>query len=169
MTGSAAVKLFAIGLLISTAAACSPIVAIHGNFVEPERLEQVHEGISRKADIADMLGTPTATGTFDPNIWYYIGQRTEKVAFYPPEVVDRQVLAMHFDANGVLKKLEKLDATAGQEVALVERQGSVVPGADAGQRRPLLERQEGWRAGALIPARRFRPRPDPGHPKIRLR
>ena len=63
MTGSAAVKLFAIGLLISTAAACSPIVAIHGNFVEPERLEQVHEGISRKADIADMLGTPTATST----------------------------------------------------------------------------------------------------------
>ena len=121
MTGSAAVKLFAIGLLISTAAACSPIVAIHGNFVEPERLEQVHEGISRKADIADMLGTPTATGTFDPNIWYYIGQRTEKIAFYPPEVVDRQVLAMHFDANGVLKKLEKLDAAAGQDVTLVER------------------------------------------------
>ena len=121
MTGSAAVKLFAIGLLISTAAACSPIVAIHGNFVEPERLEQVHEGISRKADIADMLGTPTATGTFDPNVWYYIGQRTEKVAFYPPEVVERQVLAMHFDEGGVLRKLEKLDAAAGQDISIVER------------------------------------------------
>ncbi len=121
MTGPAAVKLFAIGLLISTAAACTPIVAIHGNFVERERLEQVHEGISRKADIADILGTPTATGTFDPNTWYYIGQRTEKVAFYPPEIVDRQVLAMHFDGNGVLQKMEKLDASAGQDISFVER------------------------------------------------
>ncbi len=121
MTGSAAVKLFAIGLLISTAAACTPIVAIHGNFVEPERLEQVHEGISRKADINDLLGTPTATGTFDPNVWYYIGQRTEKVAFYPPDVVARQVLVMHFDANGTLRQMEKLDASAGQDVSLVER------------------------------------------------
>ena len=120
MTGSAAVKLFAAALLIS-AAACSPIVAIHGNFVDPERLEQVHEGISRKADIVDMLGTPTATGTFDPSVWYYIGQRTEKVAFFPPEVVDRQVLAMHFDEGGVLRKLEKLDVSAGQDVSLVER------------------------------------------------
>ena len=121
MTGSAAVKLFAMGLLISTTAACSPIVAVHGNFVEPERLEQIHEGISRKADVADILGTPTATGTFDPNTWYYIGQRTEKVAFFPPEVVDRQVLVMRFGGSGVLQKLEKLDASAGQDVSFVER------------------------------------------------
>ncbi|MEI6556767.1 MAG: outer membrane protein assembly factor BamE [Rhodospirillaceae bacterium] len=121
MTGSTAVKLFAVGLLISTTAACAPIVSIHGNFIEPERLQQIHEGISRKADIADVLGTPTATGTFDPNTWYYIGQRTEKVAFYPPEVVDRQVLVLQFDQTGVVRKVEKLDASAGQDVSLVER------------------------------------------------
>jgi outer membrane protein assembly factor BamE (lipoprotein component of BamABCDE complex) len=121
MTGPAAVKFFAIGLLISATAACAPIVTVHGNFVEPERLEQIHEGISRKADVADLLGSPTATGTFDPNVWYYIGQRTEKVAFYPPEVVDRQVLAMQFDQGGTLRKLEKLDASAGQDISFVER------------------------------------------------
>ena len=121
MTGSAAVKLFAIGLLISTAAACAPIVTIHGNFVDADRLEQVHEGISRKADVADLLGTPTATGTFDPNVWYYLGQRTEKVAFYPPEVVDRQILVMRFGANDMLQKVEKLDASAGQEISFVAR------------------------------------------------
>ena len=121
MPGSAAVKLFAISLLISVAAACSPIVAIHGNYVDPERMAQIHEGISRKADITDMLGTPTAVATFDPNVWYYIGQRTEKVAFYPPEVVDRQILALHFDAGGTLRRMEKLDAANGRDVALVER------------------------------------------------
>ena len=121
MTGSTTVKLFAISLLISTASACAPIVAVHGNFVEPERLEQIHEGISRKADIADILGTPTAGGTFDPNVWYYVGQRTEKVAFYPPTVVDRQVLVMHFGDAGVVQKIEKLDATTGVDVAIIDR------------------------------------------------
>ena len=121
MPGSAAVKLFAISLLISVTAACAPIVAVHGNYVEAERMAQIHEGISRKADITDLLGTPTAVATFDPTLWYYIGQRTEKVAFYPPEVVDREILALHFDAGGTLRQVEKLDASAGREIALEER------------------------------------------------
>ncbi len=120
MTGSSAVKLFAIGLL-SSAAACSPIVANHGNYVEPDRLGQIHEGISRKPDVTEILGTPTATGTFDPNVWYYIGQRTEKVAFYPPEVIDRQILELRFDANGVVTKVQKLGLDAGRDVSFVDR------------------------------------------------
>ena len=121
MTGSASVKLFALGLLVSAAAGCSPIVATHGNIVEPERLGEIHEGVSTKSDVANTLGTPTATGTLDPNTWYYIGQRTEKVAFFAPEVVERKVVAFHFDESGMLRKLEQLDLSAGQEVDFVSR------------------------------------------------
>ena len=121
MTGSTTVKLFALGLLISTAAACSPIVAVHGNLVEPDRLAQVQQGVSRKNDVADVLGTPSATGTFDPNVWYYIGQRTEKTAFFAPEITERKVVVLHFDDGGVVRQVDQLDLAAGQDIDIVAR------------------------------------------------
>lgn len=121
MTGSATVKLFALGLLVSAAAGCSPIVATHGNIVEAERLGEIHEGTSNKSDVANTLGTPTATGTLDPNTWYYIGQRTEKVAFFAPDVVERKVVVFHFDESSVLRKIDQVDLAAGQDIDIVSR------------------------------------------------
>jgi len=121
MTGSASVKFFALGLLVSAAVGCSPMVATHGNVVEADRLAAIHEGSSTKSDVADGLGTPTATGTLDPNTWYYVGQRTEKTAFFAPEVVDRKVVAIHFDPAGIVRKIEQLDLAAGQNIDFVSR------------------------------------------------
>lgn len=121
MTGSAAVKLFTLGLTAAVAAGCSPITAVHGNIVEPDRLADIHQGVSRKNDVADTLGTPSATGTFDTNTWYYIGQRTEKVAFFPPEVTERKVVVIRFDDSGVVRQIDQLDAAAGQDIDIVSR------------------------------------------------
>lgn len=121
MTGSTTVKLFALGLLVSAGSACTPIVAIHGNIVEPDRLADVHQGVSRKNDVAEALGTPSATGTFDANTWYYIGQRTEKTAFFPPEVTERKVVVVRFDDAGVVRQIDQLDQSAGQDIDFVDR------------------------------------------------
>jgi len=121
MTGSTTVKLFALGLLVSAASACSPMVAVHGNLVEPDRLAQIQQGLSRKSDVADVLGTPSATGTFDPNVWYYIGQRTEKLAFFKPEITERKVVVVRFDESGVVRQVEQLDLAAGQDIDIVSR------------------------------------------------
>ena len=105
---------FAAGLLVAAAlTACTPRVATRGNLVEDYRLEQVHTGTSTKADVATILGTPTTVSTFDDNVWYYIGQRVETVAFYAPEVTKRRVLRMQFDpSSGVLQDLKQLDLKA---------------------------------------------------------
>ena len=70
---------------------------------------------------ADILGTPTSVGTFDQNVWYYIGQKTEKVAFFQPSVMERRVVVVHFDDSGVVKEMKQLDASDGQEVEIVDR------------------------------------------------
>ncbi len=121
MTGSASVKLFALGLLVSAASGCSPIVATHGNLVEPYRLADIHPDVSNKSDVANTLGTPTAAGTLDPNTWYYIGQRTEKIAFLAPEIVERKVVVFHFDGTGIVRKIDQLDLAAGEDVDIVSR------------------------------------------------
>ena len=115
-------KLIATTSILLSLAACAPIVRSHGNIVTDDQLSQIHPGVSQQADVAAILGTPSAGGTFDPNQWYYIGQVTEKTAFFAPEVVERKVLRITFDqATGNVSKIEQLDKDAGQNVDLVAR------------------------------------------------
>jgi outer membrane protein assembly factor BamE (lipoprotein component of BamABCDE complex) len=102
-------------------AACSPTVATRGNLLEDERLAQIRPGVSTRDDVAAVLGTPSSVGTFDPNVWYYIGQRTEKTAFFRPDVAERKVVVIRFDDTGVISAMEQLDASDGQEVEIVDR------------------------------------------------
>lgn len=103
------------------AAACTPVVATRGHMADPERLAEIKVGTSRQDDVAGILGSPSQVGTFDPNVWYYIGQKTEKVAFYEPDVIERRVVVIHFDNGGVVKDLKVLDASAGKDVEIVDR------------------------------------------------
>ncbi|WP_372396949.1 outer membrane protein assembly factor BamE [Azospirillum sp. HJ39] len=109
-------------LLAATAAAgCSPTVATRGNLTDPELVAELQPGQSRRDDVAAVLGTPTSVGTFDPNVWYYIGQKTEKTAFFEPEVTERRVVIAHFDDAGILRQLKTLDKSNGKDIDLVER------------------------------------------------
>lgn len=103
------------------AAACSPIVHTRGHMVDPERLAQVQAGKSTADDVLQILGTPTSVGTFDTRSWYYIGQVTERTAFFEPEVVERRVVAIRFAPNGVVKDIRDIDKSQGQELEVVDR------------------------------------------------
>lgn len=119
---SAIRSFFALPLLLLALTACSPVTRTHGNMVETDRLQQVNPGVSRQADVAALLGTPTAEGTFNPNEWYYVGQVTEKTAFFAPEVVKRNVIRVSFSpADGTVSKVEQMDQSSGQYVEVVAR------------------------------------------------
>lgn len=115
-----AAPLLALALGLGTAA-CSPIVHTRGHMVDPERLAQVQAGKSTADDVLQILGTPTSVGTFDTRSWYYIGQVTERTAFFEPEVVERRVVAIRFQPNGVVKDIRDIDKSQGQELEVVDR------------------------------------------------
>ncbi|MCG5239168.1 outer membrane protein assembly factor BamE [Azospirillum doebereinerae] len=103
------------------ASGCAPTVATRGNLTDPELVAELQPGQSRRDDVAAVLGTPTSVGTFDPNVWYYIGQKTEKTAFFQPEVVERRVVIVRFDDAGTVREIKKLDKSNGQDIEMVDR------------------------------------------------
>jgi outer membrane protein assembly factor BamE (lipoprotein component of BamABCDE complex) len=109
------------GALCLALGACTATVDTRGNIAEADRLRQIRPGVSTRDDVMALLGTPSSTGTFDPGTWYYIGQRTEKTAFFRPDVVERKVVVVRFDPQGTVRELNQLDAGDGMEVALVDR------------------------------------------------
>ncbi len=111
-----AVLIGAAGLL-----ACSPRIEVRGNSLSATKLAKIEPGAHTRKDIRTLLGTPSTIGTFDSQTWYYYSERTSKVAFFYPEVLERQVVAIHFDKSGVVKEVRRYSKEDGREIDPVGR------------------------------------------------
>jgi outer membrane protein assembly factor BamE (lipoprotein component of BamABCDE complex) len=87
---------------------CTPIIANRGNMLDEERIAQVKTGTSSKNDVFEALGSPSVVSTFDDNTWYYVGQRTQREAFFKPVVLDRKIIAVQFDDTDHVKAVERI-------------------------------------------------------------
>ena len=103
-----------------------------GAVLDQELVSAVQVGTDNKDSVAQTLGRPTFTGTFDPNDWYYVARDTGTFAFRNPKVLDQTVLHVRFDQAG--------------NVALVEKTGKeLVASIDpSGDRTPTLGRKRGF-------------------------
>lgn len=95
--------------LTLTLAACTPTHAVRGNIVEDYRLSEVVPGVSTRQNVLMSLGSPTTQSPFDENVWYYMGQKTEKTGIFDPKVVDEKIVVVAFDEEGVVQLAEVIE------------------------------------------------------------
>lgn len=91
-------------------AACTPTQATRGNIVEEYRMTEIIPGVSSRTNVLQSLGSPTTQAPFDDNVWYYIGQKTEKVGIFDPKVVDKKVVVVAFNDEGIVDLIEEVDS-----------------------------------------------------------
>lgn len=113
---------FLLAMTVTATVACAPIVETRGFLVDDDRVAEIAPGQSTARHVLGVLGTPTSVAPFDDRTWFYIGQRTERLAFFAPEVTERRVLVLRFDETGLLDHMDELSADEGQYVELVERE-----------------------------------------------
>lgn len=94
---------------VIAASACSPIVASRGNMLADYQIASVLNGQDSKADVMQKLGSPTTQSTFNENVWYYMGQTTEKRGIFDPKVTAERIVMVEFDEMGVVKSIGPLD------------------------------------------------------------
>ena len=101
--------------------ACTPRLDTRGAMLDPESIEEIKPGIHTRNEVAQRLGTPSSLATFDDKTWYYIGNKTETVAFLKPKVLEQQVIAIKFDETGTVKEVNKLDLKDGRDIQISDR------------------------------------------------
>jgi outer membrane protein assembly factor BamE (lipoprotein component of BamABCDE complex) len=104
--------------ILSAMAACAPMVDTRGNLPPTDVIATIQPGVTTRAQVTQLLGSPSTMGTFNERTWYYIGRKTETLAFLAPEVTDQQVLVVKFDDSGVVQNLEKRGLEIAQEVSM---------------------------------------------------
>ncbi|MDX2103525.1 MAG: outer membrane protein assembly factor BamE [Alphaproteobacteria bacterium] len=109
-------------VMVLALGACSPIVDQRGALLEPDRIEAVRPGLHTRAEVQAILGTPTSVSTFDPNIWYYVGRRTETLAWFAPKPTEQQAVMVRFDASGTVTEVVRRGLEDSQQVAMTSRE-----------------------------------------------
>ncbi len=110
-----------LGALIVMLAACTPRVDVRGNLPDSDLLADIEVGHINKRQVADLIGSPSSISPFSSDTWYYVSERTETVAFFEPEVLERKVLIIRFDKQGVAREVKTLGLEDARKIALVER------------------------------------------------
>ncbi len=94
---------------------------IRGQMIEEEDLRQVVVGVSSRRDVEALLGTPSATGTFDDSDWFYIGGITRQRPGRLLAVDDQRVVRIRFDRNGTVQDVARLGPEDGRDIRVVQR------------------------------------------------
>jgi outer membrane protein assembly factor BamE (lipoprotein component of BamABCDE complex) len=89
-------------VLILGTTACTPVTSFQGFQAIEEKPQDVKVKVDTKSVVMARLGSPTAVSTFDPNLWFYMAQAKQTVAFYQPTVSERSVVAIAFDKDSEL-------------------------------------------------------------------
>ena len=110
--------------------ACSyidaPVIA-RGHHVTEDQLREITPGVQSRADVQTLLGSPTASSTFDDSSWYYISAATRLRPGQRQAVTDQRVVAIEFDENGKVRQVRELNAADARPVTVVSRE-TPVPG-----------------------------------------
>lgn len=106
-------------VLLATVA-CAPVVSQRGYIPDEEKFAAIQSGIDDKSSVEERLGTPTNIATFDGDVWYYISSTEEQFAFFEPETTERRILAIGFDAQGKVTKIDKYTLDDGMVVAFAD-------------------------------------------------
>ncbi len=101
--------------------ACTQDIRVRGNFPDTEIVSKINPGVDSRIDIQSLLGSPSTVSTFQDSKWYYIGQKSTQFAFFEPEVLERTVLVVSFDAAGFVKTTRTYALADGQPIDPVDR------------------------------------------------
>ncbi|MDR2794435.1 MAG: hypothetical protein LBB12_01515 [Holosporaceae bacterium] len=108
---------------------CQPKVSLRGNPAICNKYDSFVVGKTTLEDVLKNCGSPSLC--HGSSILIYIGYKSEEVSFRDVELKDRITVRMEFDANGILKSIQKADEKGMSNVGLDEDVTGLTTDAEA--------------------------------------
>ena len=117
----AGARLMCAAVLVASIAACSPIYRTHGYVPSDQELSLIEVGKDSRESVAVAIGRPSASGLLNDVGWFYVQSRWKTLGLRAPEELEREVVAVSFDAAGTVTNVERFGLEKGQIVPLSRR------------------------------------------------
>lgn len=120
-TMPACLRMAAFGVATVLLSACSATYQNYGYVPPQEDLDQIAVGVDTRATVEETLGSAGASSVLEDSAVYFVRSRVRTFAMLDPEVVEREVVAVSFDGNGIVQNIETFGLERGQVVQLSRR------------------------------------------------
>ncbi len=118
--GPRAASLLAVIAIVGLSA-CSPQYRNHGYLPTETDLATINVGVDTRDTVIAAIGAPTVNGVLNESGYYYVESKFRHLGPLAPQEIERQVLAISFDAAGIVTNIERFGLADGQVIALSRR------------------------------------------------
>ena len=94
---------------------------VHGYMPPQADIARIRPGFDDAGSVEEILGRPSSSGVLRNSAWYYVQSTVENFTWHAPRVVDRTVLAVQFDQNGVVRGVARYGLEDGRIIDLTTR------------------------------------------------
>lgn len=107
--------------LIATVAGCSPVFRNHGYVPTEQELALIEVGVDTRETVGQKIGRPTTSGLLNDEGWFYVQSRYKHFGPRAPQEIERQVLAVTFNAAGTVENVARYGLEDGKVVQISRR------------------------------------------------
>ncbi|WP_291837731.1 outer membrane protein assembly factor BamE [Brevundimonas sp.] len=109
--------------LAALTTACAPVVGQNGFQAIDAKPTDIVAGTDTRQTVLTKLGSPSTTSAFESDtIWYYVSQTTEKYTYNRPQVTQRSVTEITFNAGGQVAGVRTLGLDDGERISMNGRE-----------------------------------------------
>lgn len=104
---------------ISFISACSTdyFNQTEGNMPSKDDILSVQRGMDQ-AKVREIMGSPSVISSLDHRTWIYMNSTMKRLAFFKPEELERNVVAVEFNLDGKVERVVQLTKENGKEVVI---------------------------------------------------
>lgn len=120
-TAQRTIRATVLGCALFMAVGCTTLYRNHGYAPTDDQLAEVLVGVDTRGTVADVIGPPTASGVTNGGDFFYVQSRFRLLGPLEPKEIDREVVAIRFDGEGIVSNVERFGLENGNVVALSRR------------------------------------------------
>ena len=110
-----------VGAMLALSGCNTGQVMIHGAVITQDQIDLIPVG-SSKDQVLLALGSPSTTGAFDGEVYYYISQKKQKnFAFQKGRIVEQRVIAVYFDETQIVSRVADYGLQDGKVFDFISR------------------------------------------------
>jgi len=80
-------------------------IDIRGQFVEDTAIKKLEEHSLSKAEVVDLIGTPTLIPDYSPSTWYYVQRSLARRAWLEPKVIEQRIVEVKFNNADIVSEV----------------------------------------------------------------
>jgi len=134
---------------MATLAACGGQYRNHGYMPLAEDVDALIVGVDTRDSIIEVMGVPTTGGVLTEEAMYYVRSRVHHRGYVKPNEIQRDVLALSFDKNQILRNVERFGIEKGKLIRL-EHRVTEAPGGDRSILQQIIGSIGGFNPNSIV-------------------